>query len=202
MDVARHVLPPAIRLAAGPVVVKPQASPTSDNGTAVRHGGPSPDVIRPERVRRAALAGVSYPPSADELARLIDSLLLQTEPVPLPGRPVALLAPHAALIPVPYSGTVAAAAYSQVQRAPLERVIVLAPSHHQHGGTVLLPDVDAYSTPLGVMPMDRVLLGEVASQLPGLTQPVVEDEEHAVEIQLPFLQRCLGRHRLVPILLE
>jgi AmmeMemoRadiSam system protein B len=67
---------------------------------------------------------------------------------------------------------------------------------------VLLPDVDAYSTTLGIVLVDHMLLGEVAKRLPGLTQTVVEDKEHAVEIQLPFLQRCLRDFRLVPILIE
>lgn len=173
-----------------------------DEGKMVRDGRASSDVIRPDRLRRPVLACVSYPPSAGELAHLVDALLQQAEPATLPGRPVALLAPHAALIPVPYSGAVAAAAYRQVQGAAIERVIVLAPSHHKHGGAVLLPDVDAYATPLGVVPLDGVLLGEVARRLPDLTRLVVEDKDHAVEIQLPFLWRCLRHFRLVPILFE
>jgi AmmeMemoRadiSam system protein B/AmmeMemoRadiSam system protein A len=98
-----------------------------------------------------------------------------------------------------YSGLAAAAAFRQLRPGDFERVVVVAPSHHSAFRGYALDDAAAYRTPLGAVPLCdgsfAALSGEGARIVPGATEP-----EHAVEIELPFLQAALGRFCLVPVL--
>lgn len=150
------------------------------------------------RVRPSAIAGTWYPAGAGELAATVDSLLAKVEAPEPSGEVVAVLAPHAGYL---YSGAVTAAAFRQVQRLPVERVVVVSPSHHPYGSAVVLPNVDAFATPLGSVPIDRRLLSRLAARLGDMARPVTHDTEHSLEIQLPFLQRCLATFQLVPVMI-
>jgi len=116
----------------------------------------------------------------------------------VPGFPKALIVPHAGYI---YSGSVAAAAYDRLRpaRGIVRRVVLLGPCHRVPVRGLALPDAAAFDTPLGRVPIDRAAIESLA----GLTQVVVSSavhaEEHALEVQLPFLQRVLGEFSLVPL---
>ena len=108
--------------------------------------------------------------------------------------PRALIAPHAGYL---YSGPVAARAFRLVTGAPFARVVVIGPSHYVAFRGVAAPRAGAFRTPLGEVPIDRAALTE----LPGV---ILADEphrrEHALEVELPFLQRALGGgFALVPL---
>jgi len=150
-------------------------------------------------VRPAAVAGMFYPASPDELAREVDDLLGQSAGGGLaPGFPKALIVPHAGYV---YSGGVAAEAYDRLRpaRGIVRRVVLLGPCHRVLVRGLALPEASAFVTPLGQVPLDR----EAMSSLAGLSQVVVSSavhaEEHALEVQLPFLQRVLGEFSLVPL---
>lgn len=149
-------------------------------------------------VRPAALAGSWYPSSPAILLATARNLMRQAAPAPRPsGRPVALVVPHAGWA---YSGVVAGAAYRLLAPGDFARVVVLAPSHHGAFAGYALDESAAWRTPLGEVPLDREALAALAA--PGLAQavPRVSGPEHAVEIEVPFLQAALGRFALVPVL--
>ena len=150
-------------------------------------------------VRPAAVAGTFYPASPRELAREVDDLLGQSAGGGLaPGFPKALIVPHAGYV---YSGGVAAEAYDRLRpaRGIVRRVVLLGPCHRVPVRGLALPEAAAFATPLGQVPIDR----EAVASLAGLPQVVVSSavhaEEHALEVQLPFLQRVLGEFSLVPL---
>lgn len=160
-------------------------------------GGEAPGVPA-GAVRPPALAGSWYPGSPAILLATARSLMRQAAEAPCPvGRPVALVVPHAGWS---YSGGVAAAAFRLLPAGSFERVVVLAPSHHGAFAGYALDDARAYRTPLGEVPVDRKAVASLAA--PDLAQvvPGVSGPEHAVEIELPFLQAALGRFDLVPVL--
>ena len=110
--------------------------------------------------------------------------------------PVALVVPHAGWS---YSGLAAATAFRLLKPGDFERVVVVAPSHQGSFRGYALDDATAYRTPIGDVP----LCDGVARRPAGRRRPVVPgvaDGEHAVEIELPFLQAALGRFCLVPVL--
>lgn len=148
--------------------------------------------------RPPALAGSWYPSSPAFLLASARNLARQATAAPRPaGRPVALLVPHAGWT---YSGVVAAAAFRLLRPGAFARVVVVAPSHHGAFEGYALDESAAYRTPLGDVPLDREAVEGLRAQglaraVPGVTAP-----EHAVEIELPFLQAALGRFVLVPVL--
>lgn len=155
----------------------------------------SDSVIRP-----SAIAGQWYPGSATALRRTVEEFLDAAPPVALPGPVLALISPHAGYA---YSGPTAAHAFAQVRGAAFRRVVLLGPLHRpiwgSRLGAFMTPQEAAYRTPLGDVPLDRAFIAALGRRIP-LT-PVRHDEEHSLEIELPFLQTALTAFTLVPIML-
>jgi AmmeMemoRadiSam system protein B len=148
--------------------------------------------------RPPAVAGSFYPADAERLRAEVEGHLRgAAPPAAAEPPPKAVIVPHAGYV---YSGAVAAAAYGRVARLRdrIERVVLLGPSHRVGFEGLALPSVDAFETPLGVVPIDR----EACERVGDLPQVRVLDaahaREHSLEVQLPFLQRVLGTFRLVP----
>lgn len=140
-----------------------------------------------------------YPDDPRELADQVAAYLDATGEAPQrPGFPKALIVPHAGYI---YSGAVAASAYDLLRsaRGIVTRVVLLGPCHRVPVRGLALPRARTFATPLGRIPLDA----EGASAIRDLPQ-VVESaathaDEHALEVQLPFLQEVLGEFSLVPL---
>jgi len=155
-------------------------------------------------IRPSPIAGTWYPGSPEALNRAIDAYLAQAKPEPLEGEVVGLIAPHAGHR---YSGQVAAHAFQYLRGLQPEIVAVISPLHIPVPGQVLTSGHEAYSTPLGFIPVDQACVAYFATALEELGGPRLEtirnDTEHSLEIELPFLQRILGdRFRLLPIMLR
>ena len=125
--------------------------------------------------------------------------LLHRAPAGPPASPKALIAPHAGYV---YSGPVAATAFATLKAgAPaIARVILIGPAHYLPVRGIAVPTADAFETPLGRVPVDRAAL-EAIADLPFVTEAdVPHAPEHALEVELPFLQTMLGSFTLVPLL--
>jgi len=147
-------------------------------------------------IRAPAVAGMFYPASADELSAMVDGMLGEV-PASEGASPKALVVPHAGYI---YSGPTAAVAYQALtNRQAIRHVVLLGPVHRVPVRGLALPDAEAFATPLGVIPLDIAAM----QRLSGLPQVVVFDaahqQEHSLEVQLPFLQRVLGDFTLLPL---
>jgi AmmeMemoRadiSam system protein B/AmmeMemoRadiSam system protein A len=159
--------------------------------------GPEPSLAA--RTRPAALAGSWYPEDRAHLvagAHLLMRMAGAASAPVLPAKPVALVVPHAGWS---YSGLAAATAFRALKPGDFVRVVVTGPSHQGSFRGYALDDATAYRTPVGDVPLCdgalAALQGADARVVPG-----VADGEHAVEIELPFLQATLGRFCLVPVL--
>jgi hypothetical protein len=149
------------------------------------------------RVKQPAVAGLFYPQDPEVLAKLLNDFLEGADPPPGP-RPHALIVPHAGYV---YSGPIAATGYATLRpwRGQITRVAVLAPSHRVAFRGIATSSADRFATPLGEIPVDRDAVAAL-DDLPGvgvLDQAFAE--EHALEVQLPFLQSVLGDFTLVPL---
>lgn len=151
-----------------------------------------------DHVRPAAFAGLFYPEQAAVLHTTIKRLLAAALPTPTsPSK--ALIVPHAGLL---YSGPIAASAYASIyaQRQKLKRVVLLGPSHKSTLAGLALPQASHFSTPLGQIPIARQPLDALAA-LPQIRySDAAHATEHALEVQLPFLQTLLGEFELLPLL--
>ena len=140
-------------------------------------------------VRPPVLAGTWYPGDPETLAMMVDGFLgAGPATPPLPGKPAVLLVPHAGYA---YSGPVAGRGYRTVRGRRYRRVVILAPNHRVAISRIALPSAAAYETPLGRVPLDSDALAALAGSPAFTVSDAAHGPEHAVEIQLPFLQRVL-----------
>lgn len=153
--------------------------------------------VHPRDIRESPIAGTWYPGTAQELTRMLAEFLAKVPPQTVPGRLIGLIVPHAGLF---YSGPVAAYAYRQLQGKSYDLVVIIAPSHRTRGAGILATRKQYYQTPLGLVEVDTGIVQAIAKATP--VNLINQDMEHAVEIQLPFLQHLLPPFRLVPLMLE
>lgn len=160
--------------------------------------------MNPTDVRPSPIAGQWYPGQPGVLAAQVDGYLERAQLPPLDGEVVAVIAPHAGLM---YSGPVAGYAFAAVRGQSPDMVAVLSPMHHPYPGEAFTSAHQAYRTPLGTIPVAQEAVRALEAALAprnGLTlTPVRRDPEHALEIELPFLQRALkAPFHLLPLMLR
>lgn len=148
-------------------------------------------------VRPSPIAGRWYPGDARTLAETVDDYLAAADRIPMENDPLALLAPHAGY---PYSGPTAACAYRQLSGRSYDLVILLGPSHYENYGPVAISNKQYYATPLGEIELDQEFILALERRIS--VARFGDDQEHSLEIQLPFLQRVLTGFKLVPIMLQ
>ena len=146
-------------------------------------------------IRKPAVSGRFYPADADVLTKTLEGFL---QPIESPPRAIGVIVPHAGYM---YSGHIAGAVYSRI-KLPL-RNIVLGPNHTGLGTPLSIMKSGVWQTPLGEMQIDEELCGALLA-----TGVYLEDEshahryEHAIEVQLPFMQHTGGSSvRFVPIII-
>jgi len=152
-----------------------------------------------DAVRTPAVSGSFYPRTKRELERAVRELLEAVPPTsPAPAR--AAVAPHAGYV---YSGLTAAHVFARLAIPPV--VVILAPNHTgvcgARGGASLWED-GAFRTPLGDVPVDARFAAALleASPLVGVDH-TAHAGEHAVEVEVPFLQMRRPDVRIVPLVL-
>jgi len=134
-------------------------------------------------IRKAAVAGQFYPGNAEDLRKTVESFARKAA-----GRPQtdakAVLVPHAGYI---YSGAAAGEVFAAV-RLP-RRVVILCPNHTGLGAPLALAPEGAWETPLGLAEIDAEMNAALLKECPGLEEDAAAHRrDHAVEVQLPFLQ--------------
>ena len=151
-------------------------------------------------VRRPVRAGSFYPADASELTRMIDRLTHKASKtsvrIPTNKALKAVIMPHAGYI---YSGWTAAHASLVLKRNQFAKVILLGPDHFLGISNGAICNVAAFETPLGKIKLhtDVVKLRRHPDLFREL--PVSMDNEHSLEVILPFLQTYLGKFQLVPV---
>jgi len=147
-----------------------------------------------DNVRHPAVAGRFYPGAAKILASDVSSYLSGAEES---KKALGCVAPHAGYI---YSGAVAGAVYANV-KVP-RRCVVLCPNHTGRGRPLAIMSQGTWETPLGAVQIDTPLAEGLKQQYPFLTEDSdAHRNEHAIEVQLPFLQQKQPQLSFVPIAL-
>ena len=150
-------------------------------------------------VRPPAVSGRFYPSDPVELRATVATMLADARATPAPVR--AIIVPHAGYI---YSGHTAAQVFARVAIPGL--VVILAPNHtgiSQATSGVSLWEAGAFRTPLGDVPV----AADAAALLRDISKGFVEVDheahgaEHAVEVELPFLQVRRADVRIVPVVI-
>jgi AmmeMemoRadiSam system protein B len=156
------------------------------------------------KVRPSPIAGLWYPGHPNTLRQQVCDLMDKAELPKLEGELIALIAPHAGYR---YSGSTAGYAFSCVRGLQPEVVAVVSPFHEYHPMPLLTTAYQAYETPLGVIPVSQedmqALNDYLGEEIGEDLEFIVQEREHAVEIELPFLQCALASDfKLIPVMVS
>ncbi len=148
-------------------------------------------------IRPAAVAGRFYPKNASQLNQQLDIYLSNSDVDIIP--PKAIIAPHAGYI---YSGQIAANAYKNIEklRTQISRVVLLGPAHRVYVKGIALPSNTHFATPLGNVPIESNVLKQLEHHSFVQFSDAAHEQEHSLEVQLPFLQKVLNDFTLIPLL--
>ncbi|HOL39150.1 MAG: AmmeMemoRadiSam system protein B [Dictyoglomaceae bacterium] len=141
--------------------------------------------------RLSHFAGYFYPANREELMKLLSNFIKGIDPTPVYG----CIVPHAGYI---YSGWTAGAVYSKINTP--EKIIILSPNHNGFGAPAAIFRKGIWSTPLGDINIDEELSDLILEYSEYLREdPSAHTPEHAIEVQLPFLQFLKKDFKIVPI---
>ncbi|MCG6912498.1 AmmeMemoRadiSam system protein B [bacterium BMS3Abin03] len=152
-----------------------------------------------ESIRAPQVAGYFYPADSEKLQKEINLLLDISKPVKKIKNIFGIISPHAGY---PYSGKTAAHVYNLVKGKKYKRVVIISPSHSEYFPGTSVYDGDAYQTPLGNLEVDK----EFREQLTEGSRTIYKGieghrKEHALEVQLPFVQSVLTEFKIVPVVM-
>ena len=137
--------------------------------------------------KKTSYAGSFYPESPDELNNLLESFKeIQT----FDYKSKAIIVPHAGYV---YSGHAAMAAFQHLEAS--ENFFIIAPSHHEDFNNIALPEFTYFETPLGNIEVNNKLIAEIAEKFPSIVADEVFENEHSIEVQLPFIQNLFMPHK-------
>jgi AmmeMemoRadiSam system protein B len=147
-------------------------------------------------IRQPAVAGRFYPAQPDQLLEQLETFIdVSPEKARVPAR--GCMVPHAGY---KYSGAVAGAVFARI--ALPAKFILLCPQHYRVGEAIAIVSEGAWRTPLGDAQIDSRLAVALKDACPELREDASEHRvEHALEVQLPFLQKLAGDFSFVPIAL-
>lgn len=148
-----------------------------------------PTKLKRKMSRQCTHAGSWYSSDANALRGQLAELIGKAS-CPTRDSAKAIIVPHAGYR---FSGFTAAHAYKSINPGNFSRVFVIGPSHHQYFEGCALPEphLVSYSTPLGEMKLDQVVLNDLRSQQEAsfkVFSKANDEEEHSIEMQLPFLK--------------
>lgn len=156
-------------------------------------------MIQSNTLRAPAVAGVFYASDKQQLQADIQSAISASRSVCLKHPPKALIVPHAGYA---YSGQVAASAFAALRpwADHYRRVVLIGPAHSLPFRGMAIPECGTFTTPLGSIPLDAQSLDELAKFSGVCRLEAAHEQEHCLEVELPFLQTVLSDFVLVPIL--
>ena len=146
-----------------------------------------------KRVREPVVAGKFYPADKEKLENMVDYFLNNCK-FEFYGKLRGIIVPHAGYA---FSGQVAACGFKQISKE-VKLVIILGPSHYVSFRGFYVPNYTHFKTPLG-----EVKISEKAKLLrrERLSKNIDEKFEHSIEVEIPFLQKILGKDfEIIPII--
>ncbi len=155
-----------------------------------------------ERTKYPSVAGSFYPKEASRLREMVTKFIEEGSHRlnrKIEGKIFGIMVPHAGYR---YSGPVAGVGYSILKGKKYKRVVVMAPSHYVALNVISVLDKDYYQIPTGRIKIDRYATRNLLKDPDFVYSEATFSREHALEVQLPFLQEVLGKDfELVAVIL-
>ena len=151
------------------------------------------------KIRHQQVAGYFYPAEKEKLENDISLLLNVAKPEKSFNKIFGIVSPHAGYV---YSGKTAAYVYNLIKDKSYKTVIVISPSHAEYFPGICIYDGDAYETPLGIVEIDQNITDKLTENSKLVFRGIQgHRREHALEVQIPFLQSVLKDFKIVPIVM-
>jgi len=152
-----------------------------------------------ENIRSANVAGYFYPADPQKLRTKINDFLETAKQKNDIENIFGIVSPHAGY---DYSGETAAHVYNLIRGKNYKRVIIISPSHSEYFPGISVYNGDAYETPLGLLEVDKEFVNKLVENSKTIFKGVEgHRNEHALEVQLPFLQSVLNDFKIVPVVM-
>jgi len=150
-------------------------------------------------IRNAYVAGYFYPADPQQLRNEINVFLETAKPENEIKNIFGIVSPHAGYT---YSGKTAAYVYNLLKGKNYKRVVIISPSHSEYFPGISVFNGDAYETPLGLLEVDKEFVSKLVENSKTIFKGVEgHRNEHALEVQLPFLQSVLNDFKIVPVVM-
>jgi len=152
-----------------------------------------------QNIRKPVMAGQFYPNNKQELNAILSLYLMQAKIARRDNNPRIIIAPHAGY---QFSGPVAAFAFKGLQNSGYKRAILIGRSHQEYFAGIAVDDNEAWATPLTSTPVDKDFIARLQKTDSEIVfNSFVHQNEHCLEVELPFLQIVLGNDiKIVPLL--
>lgn len=158
---------------------------------------PAKNVKQQTTLREPIVEGIFYPAEKTELANYLERALAPFEKSR--GKAFAIVSPHAAY---DYSGAYSAEAFSAAADRKIKTVAIIAPVHREQQDGLFLTESDYFVTPLGKMRVAANLISTMESCGTKIYRNDIPHlEEHAIEVQIPFIQLLYPKAAILPILI-
>jgi len=152
-----------------------------------------------DNIRTPQVAGLFYPADPEQLGNDIGNLLEATKSDKTYKNIFGIVAPHAGYT---YSGKTAAHVYNLLKGKTYNRVVIISPSHSEYFPGCSVYNGDGYQTPIGLLEIDDEFAVRLVENSKNIFRGVEgHRSEHALEVQLPFLQTVLNNFKIVPIVM-
>ena len=138
--------------------------------------------------RLPVVEGTFYYADPLKLTQQLDSFFSKVPEVTITGEILGMVVPHAGYI---YSGFTAAVAYDLLKERDIKDVVIISPSHREYFKAVTIFDGLGYSTTFGNIDINQNIREELLKYDLIKESNKGHGQEHALEVQLPFLQRVL-----------
>ena len=152
-----------------------------------------------QKIKQPNVSGQFYSADPAQLSQDIDGFFAKADIVPVVKHVEILVAPHAGYF---YSGSVAAYSFKAVSQSKYKTVVILAPSHFFGFDGISVWDEGAFATPLGQVEVDSAFTKKLAAANPKFYfEPKAFEKEHALEVEIPFLQKTFKDFKIVPVVM-
>jgi len=152
------------------------------------------DIILPD------FSGGFYPEDPAELSDMIEGFLNEPVSFETQGKDIlTVIVPHAGY---GYSGKTAGSAYSLLRDKPYKTVVVIGPTHYFNFDGISVLSKGTFRTPLGDLEVDEEFAGKLLDKDKEIYfEPAAFRKEHSIEVQLPFIKKCLPQAKIVLVIL-
>lgn len=152
-----------------------------------------------QNIKKPNVAGQFYPASPKELSVQIDQLMNQSPQQSFSRFVPVVIAPHAGYV---YSGGVAAYSFKAVSQHKYKTVVILAPGHFYGFDGISIWKDGMFETPLGMVQIDEDITAKLVGAAPKfIFDKKAFDQEHSLEVEIPFLQKTMSDFKIVPVVM-